>query len=166
MINKYKNATVLVVDDNNENLKVVGGFLKTFDYKIAFATNGKEAMDILADTNIDLILLDIMMPGMDGFEVCKLIKQNKLLKNIPIIFLTAKTETDDIVKGFEVGGVDYVTKPFRKEELLCRVNTHLELKFSRETLFNLAKELKESNRFIMQSLNNLANKTSQNEIER
>lgn len=141
--------TILVVDDNKENLNVVGGILKENNYKLAFATSGNEAIEILSSTNIDLVLLDIMMPEKDGYEVCIEIKSNPLWSKIPIIFLTAKIDTDDIVKGFQSGGVDYVTKPFKKEELVCRVETHLELKNAREVIEKNAQELREANRMIM-----------------
>jgi two-component system, sensor histidine kinase and response regulator len=162
MDTNFKDATLLVVDDNKENLKVVGNLLKEFHYKIAFATSGHEAMEILSVTPVDLILLDIMMPGMDGFEVCFLIKQDTKLKDIPIIFLTAKTDTEDIVTGFLSGGVDYITKPFKKEELICRINTHLELKYSRELIKHQAEELHESNKKLMQVLHEFSTITCKN----
>ena len=116
---------ILVVDDNHENLKVVGNFLKEKNYKIAMATDGKSALKILENNSIDLILLDIMMPEMDGFEVCRQLKENPSTRDIPVIFLTARTETEDIVKGFQLGGVDYITKPFSMEELLYRIKAIL-----------------------------------------
>lgn len=140
---------ILVVDDNQENLKVVSNFLKEKGYKIALALDGNNALKVLESTRIDLILLDIMMPVMDGFEVCQLIKSKKELKEIPIIFLTAKTETDDIVKGFQLGGVDYITKPFKKEELFARINNHIQLKQIRDLLKKYADEMKESRNSMM-----------------
>ncbi len=101
------------------------------------AMSGKETLEFLVNESPSLILLDVMMPEMSGYEVCRLIKDQEHLKNIPIIFLTAKNETDDIVKGFEAGGVDFVTKPFHAAELLARVKTHLELKHSREEIIRL-----------------------------
>jgi len=143
---------ILVVDDNQENLKVVSNFLKEKGYQIALALDGESALKVLYDNEIDLVLLDIMMPGMDGFEVCKKIKSLKVLKDIPIIFLTAKSETDDIVKGFQLGGVDYITKPFRKEELLVRVNNHIQLKQARDLLRKYANESKTSQYSMMSML--------------
>jgi len=128
---------ILIVDDNKENLKVVFSFLHKL-YKIAVALDGKNALAILEETNIDLVLLDIMMPEMDGFEVCRLMKENPKTRNIPIIFLTAKTESEDIVKGFDLGGVDYLSKPIRSPELLARINTHL-------TISHLQKKLLQNN---------------------
>ncbi len=156
MSTNYMDATVLVVDDNIENLNVVGSIFKNIGFKLAFATGGKDAIDILENTHIDLILLDIMMPGMDGFETCTLIKENQKWKNIPIIFLTAKTETEDIVTGFLSGGVDYLTKPFKKEELMCRVMNHLELKKSREIIQKQAEDLREANRTILGYMHQLS----------
>jgi len=129
-----ENIYLLIVDDNQENLRVVGNFLKEKEYKIALAKDAESALEVLYVNKIDLILLDVMLPGMSGFELCKLLKQNNDMKNIPVIFLTALTETDHIVKGFEVGGVDYVTKPFKKEELFARVDCHLQLKLIRDYL--------------------------------
>lgn len=130
---------ILVVDDNPENLKVVSGFLKDSGYKIALALNGASAMKVLHDNPIDLILLDIMMPEIDGFEVCKQIKEIKELREIPIIFLTAKNDTNDIIKGFQAGGIDYITKPFIYDELLIRIKNHIDLSKSRKKLLDTLK---------------------------
>jgi two-component system, sensor histidine kinase and response regulator len=138
-----KNARILMVDDNAQNIQVLGNILKERGYKISVSMNGNEALNFVNKTIPDLILLDIMMPEMDGFEVCRRLKENESTRDIPVIFLTAKTESDDIVKGFEVGGIDYVTKPFKKEELLVRVRTHLKLKRTEHELRNTASELRE-----------------------
>ena len=124
---------ILLVDDNSKNLQVLGNFLEDH-YNTAIAKNGYKALEFVERERPDLILLDIMMPDMDGFEVCMKLQASPQTKDIPIIFLTAKTETEDVVKGFELGAKDYVTKPFRKEELLARVKTHLQLKQSQEFL--------------------------------
>jgi len=121
-------SLILIVDDVPENLQVLGTILETKNYEIALASNGQQALDLIDDIQPDLILLDIMMPELDGFEVCRKLKNSETTKKIPIIFLTAKTDTDDIVKGFELGAADYVTKPFNASELLARVHTYLELK--------------------------------------
>lgn len=119
--------TILVVDDIKENIDILVELLKKFD--IVTALDGETAIDIaLQEENIDLVLLDIMMPKMNGFEVCKILKNNPKTANIPIIFLSAKDKSQDIEKGFEVGGVDYIVKPFNPNELLSRVGTHLELR--------------------------------------
>ena len=119
------NERILVVDDTPANIQTVAAILKGQGYQLSVATNGKQALEVLEKIQPDLILLDVMMPELDGFETCQRIKSTPAWRNIPIIFLTAKTETADIVKGFEVGAVDYVGKPFNAHELLARVNTHL-----------------------------------------
>jgi CheY-like chemotaxis protein len=119
---------ILIVDDESKNIQLLGNLLTENHYKVEFATNGQEALDWVEHKPFDLILLDIMMPGMDGYEVCKILKADLRRKHIPIIFLTAKSETEDIVKGFETGASDYVTKPFRKPELLARIKKEVELK--------------------------------------
>jgi len=130
--------TVLIVDDTPANLQVLGQILKGKGYEVIAALNGKDAIVALQKRKeIDLILLDVMMPEMDGFETCRHIKERTESKHIPVIFLTARTETSDIVEGFAAGGVDYVTKPFNGEELLARVRTHVELKKAREELLVL-----------------------------
>ena len=119
---------ILIVDDNNQNIQVLGGMLAEAGYDIGVAQGGPEAMKFIEKYLPDLILLDIMMPGMDGFEVCETLKTKIRTKGIPIIFLTAKVQTEDIVRGFEAGCVDYVTKPFIQAELLARIKTHIEVK--------------------------------------
>jgi len=126
--------TILVVDDNQENLKLISNLLRQEAYKLALALNGKEALIILQEIKVDLILLDVMMPEMNGYELCEIIKSKTELKNIPIIFITALNDTQSIVKGFEYGGVDYINKPFRDKELIARVKTHLHLKESLKML--------------------------------
>src|SRR5512139_484249 len=116
---------ILVVDDTPANLQALAGTLKAKGYQISVATNGKQALEVVERVRPDLILLDVMMPEMDGFETCRRLKASEQWRQIPVIFLTAKTETADIVKGFELGAVDYVGKPFNAHELLARVNTHL-----------------------------------------
>lgn len=128
---------ILIVDDNPKNLQVLGSILRSNYFLVEFSMNGQGAINWLLEEKFDLILLDIMMPEMDGYETCRQIRKDKTNDNIPIIFLTAKTDKESIIKGFSVGGQDYITKPFDSEELLARVNTHLELKFSREYLENV-----------------------------
>jgi len=155
MDNLFDN-TILIVDDTPENIDILVDLLEDFEKQIAI--NGVDALETAWEGDPpDLILLDIMMPEMDGYEVCEKLRANEKTKNIPIIFLTAKTEKDDIVKGFEVGGQDYITKPFDARELMERVKTQLELKSQREILKNMnvvleekvqerTAELKESNK--------------------
>ena len=125
---------ILVVDDQNTNLQVVGNLLKRKKYRMNFALNGKEALQIAQRTPPDIVLLDVMMPDMDGFEVARRFKEHLALKEIPIIFLTARAQIEDVVEGLSSGGVDYITKPFFSDELLARVKTHIELKMYREQL--------------------------------
>jgi len=129
-----RKRTILVVDDNPENLSILGTVLAESNRSLYFAKNGAFALNIVKKKHPDLILLDIMMPDMDGFEVCRQLKQDAKWAEIPIIFLTAKTEKDDVIAGLELGAVDYVTKPFNKKELLTRVNTHLELQAAKKDL--------------------------------
>ncbi len=129
-----KEYAILIVDDNPKNLQVLGKFLKEEKYQIEFAINGESALEWLKNKRFDLILLDINMPGMNGFEVCKIIRADSNLSKIPVIFLSADSERESILKGFEVGAQDYVTKPFDSRELLARVKTHLELKNAKDQL--------------------------------
>ncbi|MCP4213782.1 MAG: hybrid sensor histidine kinase/response regulator [bacterium] len=141
MTDKNKRQTnapvIFVAEDLPGNLQVLCGMLLKEKYKIAAAGDGIQALEMIPDVQPDLILLDVMMPGLNGFEVCKKLKQNPKTKDIPIIFLTAKAETEDVIKGFELGAVDYVTKPFNGAELLSRVKTHLELELARDELKEL-----------------------------
>ena len=110
---------ILVVDDKVKNVQVLVSLLTEKGYNVEYALNGTDALQFVDSENFDLILLDIMMPGMDGFEVCKRIKKDESKREIPIIFLTAKTDIDSIQKAFKYGGVDYVSKPFSIVELLA-----------------------------------------------
>jgi DNA-binding response OmpR family regulator len=130
-------ALVLIVDDNLQNLKLLRSVLQQQEYKTALALNAGEAFAFLDTTIPDLILLDVMMPETSGYDIAKKIKLNFSLKEVPIIFLTAKTSTDDIVAGFDAGGVDYVTKPFNSRELLVRIQTHIALKRARDEIRTL-----------------------------
>lgn len=125
------NPLICVVDDNPENLKVLGALLRENGYDPAVFLDGQEALEFIRTEQPDLVLLDVMMPGMDGFEVCRQLKERLETKAIPVIFITAKADQDDIVKGFACGVVDYVTKPFYHAELLARVKVHVEVKMLR-----------------------------------
>ncbi|WDP83795.1 MAG: response regulator [Desulfobacter sp.] len=122
-----KKNLVLAVDDKPKNLQFLGRLLSDNGYEVAMAQNGSQAINFVQKESPDLILLDIMMPEMDGYEVCRQLKQDVGACHIHVIFLTAKTDTQDVVKGFEAGGVDYVTKPFNSAELLARIRTHVDL---------------------------------------
>ena len=132
---------ILIVDDIPKNIQVVGSILQAENYDIYFANSGKSALWQAQNIQFDLILLDVMMPEMDGFEVCKQLKSVEITKEIPIIFLTAKTDKESTVFGFELGAVDYVTKPFNGTELLARIRTHLELKAAEKELEEKNKQL-------------------------
>lgn len=138
---------ILIVDDVPKNIQVAASILQENGYQMAFAQDGRTALAQIESTRFDLILLDIMMPQMDGLEVCRRIKANPDSREIPIIFLTAKDDADSIVKGFELGAMDYLTKPFNGAELQARVKTQLELYRSKkelvETNARLSKEITE-----------------------
>ncbi|MCP4401339.1 MAG: response regulator [bacterium] len=137
--------TVLIVDDNPANLGMLTSYLKEFGYKTPMARNGETAM-IRAEINRpDIILLDVVMPGIDGFETCRRLKMNEATKAIPVIFMTARTGTEDKLKGFKVGGVDYVTKPFQQEEVLARVATHLQIRELEQSLREQSTQLEKAN---------------------
>ncbi|TAN53880.1 MAG: diguanylate cyclase [Methylococcaceae bacterium] len=135
MSDKYN---ILIVDDNPQNLKVLGATLIEAGYDIHIAQSGEQALKAVEPLAPDLILLDIMMPGMDGYEVCRRLKADPLTEQIPVIFLTAKVEEDDVVQGLELGAVDYVTKPFNIAILLARVKTHVRLGTRQRMLFEQA----------------------------
>lgn len=132
-----------IVDDVPKNIQVVGNILRGEDCEIAFSQNGGDALDRIKSNPADLILLDIMMPGMDGYEVCEELRKDPKTRDIPVIFLTAKTDMDSTVRGFEVGGQDYLTKPFNSSELLARVRTQLKLKKNRDIVLRINERLKQ-----------------------
>lgn len=139
------NEYILVVDDNPKNIQLLASILVDNGYKVEFAENGDSALELLQVENFDLILLDVMMPDKDGYEICKEIQLMPDKKEIPIIFVTAKTDVESISKGFFVGAVDYITKPFNKVELLARVENHLHLRRKRIEVKLLAEELQKKN---------------------
>ena len=134
---------ILVVDDITKNLQVVGTMLRNAGYEIMPTTSGAQALERVRVQLPDLILLDLMMPEMDGLEVCRRLKADPTTRQIPVIFLTASNEMEHLVSGFEVGAVDYVTKPFNPPELLARVQTHVELRQARERLREMNEEKNE-----------------------
>ncbi|MGE5340742.1 MAG: diguanylate cyclase [Candidatus Omnitrophota bacterium] len=145
VLNEQKQQMILIVDDVPQNLQLLGNMLRKRHYRIAVAEKGTQVLELVNTHKIipDLILLDVMMPEIDGYEICAQLKNTPETCDTPVIFLTARTSVDDIVKGFECGAVDYVTKPFNGMELLARVKTHLELKRMREELVKKNKELLE-----------------------
>ncbi len=130
---KNKSFSILIVDDERNNIQLLGNVLREEGYEPEFATNGVEALEWVNRQHFDLVLLDVVMPDIDGYEVCKRLKSNPATANTPVIFLTVKDDADSIANGFEAGSVDYVIKPFNTTELLARVKTHLALRqFGRE----------------------------------
>jgi len=135
---------ILIVDDVVDNIQIAMNMLKEENYNLTFALSGKEALSLIESNRFDMILLDIMMPDIDGFAVCERIKQMSGYRDVPVIFVTAKLDVDSIANGFKVGAVDYVTKPFQADELMARVRTHLELHQARLVLeeHNLSLQVK------------------------
>ena len=129
-----RDGVVLVVDDIEKNLQMIGAALSKHHYEVRFAKSGPAALEQVAASLPDLVLLDLMMPGMDGLEVCRRLKANPQTMDIPVIFLTAAAEMELAVQALEQGAVDFITKPFHAPELLARVRTHVELKHTRDEL--------------------------------
>lgn len=130
-------ATILIVDDEISNIEIMNAVLED-DYEICFATSGQQALDIARTVQPDLILLDVLMPGIDGFEVCRQIKADIMLVDIPIIFTTGLGDTEDEMRGLSLGAIDYVTKPIQPAILRARVGNHVELKRLRDQLAEMA----------------------------
>lgn len=127
MVNNSENATILVVDDTEQNVRLLAHVLKKEGYEILAAFSGKDALELVEKKKPEIILLDVMMPDMNGFEVCRALKKKASTRDIPVIFLSALSEIDSKVKGFKAGGVDYITKPFQREEVLARIDLHVRL---------------------------------------
>ncbi|MEM9217865.1 MAG: response regulator [Cyanobacteria bacterium P01_F01_bin.150] len=145
------NVTILVVDDVPNNLEVVRDTLISQGYTATTAISGERALRRLQKYVPDLILLDVQMPGIDGFETCRKIKENPQWQDIPIIFLTAQTDTESIVKGFSLGAVDYISKPFQEAELIARVCTHLQLRSLNRDLEKALSDLKTTQAQLVQA---------------
>ncbi len=146
--------TILIVDDTPANVSVLLQCLGDRGYRLMVAEDGEEALAQIARTVPDLILLDVMMPGIDGFETCRRIRERPALQDVPVIFMTALTDTAEKVKGFSVGAVDYITKPIQYEEALARVSTHLTL---RRLRLELRRELELKERFMRIAAHDLRN---------
>jgi len=139
-------GSLLIVDDIPANISVLSDFLEEIGFEVAIAKNGKRALKIAEQANPDLILLDVMMPVMNGFDACRILKSKESTKDIPVIFMTALTDTVDKVKGFELGAADYITKPIQHEEVLARVNAHINLRRLQQQLQEHATELEQRNK--------------------
>ncbi len=137
--------TILIVDDIKKNLELLATILYNVPYNVLFASSGERALEIASLKNPDLILLDIMMPNMNGYEVCQRLKGEEATRDIPVLFITARTEEYAVIEGFEVGAVDYIVKPFNKAELLARVATHLKIKNQQDFIYRQKNELKKKN---------------------
>ncbi|MFN8240603.1 MAG: hybrid sensor histidine kinase/response regulator [Bacteroidales bacterium] len=131
---------ILIVDDNQNNLELAGKTLKDAGHLVSLAMDADSTLDQIGQQLPDLILLDIMMPVIDGYQLCRMIKQIPEAFRIPVIFLTAKNEVLDLKEGFDAGGVDYIVKPFRRDELVARVKSHLELADARNTILEMVKK--------------------------
>ncbi|MDM8561995.1 response regulator [Candidatus Marithioploca araucensis] len=147
----FKNYSILIVDDTPTNLSVLVDYLEKCGFEIMVARNGKMGIKRAQIANPDIILLDVMMPGINGFETCKELKKNAATSNIPVIFMTALESVEDKVKGFEVGGVDYITKPIQHEEVLARITTHLRIRDLTISLNAKIEELTQTRHELIQS---------------
>ncbi len=136
-----KGCTILIIDDSPINLSVIVDYLEEASFELMVARDGESGLEIAQRAQPDLILLDVIMPGIDGFETCRQLKANENTQDIPVIFMTALTSIEDKVKGFSVGGVDYITKPIQQEEVLARVTTHLKIKVLTEHLQKINQDL-------------------------
>ncbi len=141
-VSEIKNSTILIVDDNPANLGMLFRYLTKYGFKVLLTSDGESALELINEEPPDIILLDILMPGLNGFEVCSKMKESEKTQSIPVIFLSALTDTSDKVKGFEAGGVDYITKPIQHEEVLARVAAHLTIRNQRNKLakINVSKD--------------------------
>lgn len=145
---------ILVVDDEPGNLRVVGALLSRNGYEVLEASNGRDALQVAREQRPDLILLDVLMPDMDGFQVLAEIKRDDTLMRLPVVCLTAARDREQLLRAFDAGAVDYVTKPFLPEELLARVNAHLGLKLARDRLERVARERQELVNLVAHDLKN------------
>ncbi len=158
---QLRGASVLIVDDTPANLKILRQALEPEGYDIHVASNGESALRIARDTHPDLILLDVMMPGIDGYQVCSRLKQDESTRDIPVIFVTAKTDLEGIVEGFHAGGIDYIVKPFQNEEVLARTRTHLERHLLGRALAEKNLELERKNEELLNEIDQRRRLTSE-----
>ncbi len=156
---EQRNSTILIIDDNAANIGVIVEYMKAYGFETVIARNGETGVKRAKLVLPDIILLDILMTGIDGFETCRRLKADKATRSIPVIFMTALTDVEDKVKGFAVGGVDYVTKPVQQEEVLARVRTHLKIQAQRRQLQQQAIELNQA-RQMAEAAQSVAEKAS------
>jgi two-component system, sensor histidine kinase and response regulator len=152
---------VLIVDDDRVNIRILGGILKGEGYLLAEAGSGEQALELYPQFRPDLVLLDVMMPGIDGFETCRRLNSEYGDKTAPVIFITAKSESDDVVEGLGAGGVDYLPKPFKPKEVLARIRSHMQNRILSEQRKTLVEQLKKAdhakNRFLGMAAHDLRN---------
>jgi len=152
---------ILVVDDDRLNVRILSNILKSEGYTLADADSGEHALEVYESFHPDLVLLDVMMPGMNGFETCRALRQRYGSETAPVIFITAKSESDDVVEGLNAGGVDYLPKPFRAKEALARIRTHLHIRLLSEQQKSLVDQLSKANaaknRFLGMAAHDLRN---------
>jgi len=139
------NTTILIVDDNETNMKLAVSILKSYNFNILLSLDGESCLKKAIEKNPDIILLDVLMPGIDGFETCKRLKDNPKTRDIPVIFMTALSDIDDKITGFEMGAVDYITKPIKIDEILARIKVHVQLR-------ELTKKLKKKNLLLQEEI--------------
>jgi len=156
-----KGLKILVVDDDRMNIRILGGILRAEGYVLADASSGEKALEVYREFLPNLVLLDVMMPGIDGFETCRQLKKDYGSKCAPVIFITAKNESDDVVEGLEAGGVDYLPKPFKAKEVLARIRSHLQNQLLSEQKQALVEQLSQANaaknRFLGMAAHDLRN---------
>ncbi len=148
-----KKGTILIVDDTPANLGVLFDYLESRGFRVLVDTSGESAIGAIQQVRPDIILLDVMMPGIDGFETCRRLKADEATSGIPVIFMTALTEAVDEVKGFNIGAVDYITKPIKVETVMARVHTHMTIRRLQETVEEKNQLLGEKNA-LLQTKNN------------
>lgn len=150
-----KHSQILIVDDDFNDREILLNLLDRKGYLVLFSSDGISGIQRAASAQPDLILLDVLMPDMDGFETCRQLKSNEKTKDIPVIFMTARTDIDDKVKGFECGAIDYITKPFDPEEVLARINTHLSMRKLNKNLHMENQELLEKHAAVSKQMEDL-----------
>ena len=131
---RNSNGIILIIDDNISNIKFIVNHLNHHNFETIIARNGKTGLERARFSQPDLILLDVLMPEMDGFETCRHLKSDSATKDIPVLFMTVLNETSDKLKGFQAGAVDYVSKPIQEEEILARISTHVKLRKLQKSL--------------------------------
>src|SRR5580692_6114635 len=156
-----KGRKILIVDDDRLNLRILAGILRPDGYSLAEADSGERALEVYAQFRPDLVLLDVMLPGLNGFETCRILHQTYGAETAPVVFITAKSESDDVVEGLSAGGIDYLPKPFRPKEVVARIRTHMHNRLLVEQQRLLVDQLNKAdaakNRFLGMAAHDLRN---------